>query len=522
MTSRSLPLSEKASMLLLVSLAWFASIRILWGDWRIDPQYGYGMVVPLLMLGLLLKRIPDMPSRDSLRSLNRWIGNLALMAACLILMLVIPLAEANPDWRPLGVLSSLMAVMISLFVLYLTGGMAWLRHLAFPLCFFLIAVPWPRNLEQSVMGGLMSWNAAATLEMLHWLGYEALRQGNLIVIPSGVLGIEEACSGVRSLQSGMMVSLFFGEVLRLGKWRRILLVVTAVVAALAGNILRSSLLAVVASRQGIAAVAAWHDPAGLLVLMVTFGTVTAFAYCWRGQGTTAACGRPADEPVPSCRASFAAFTVAALFLIGAMVMTELWFRMHEAEVSGIRQWSMHPIGAQGGASPVSIPPQTMKMLFYPEGFSERWPIGDHAGGQSFYFRWPSGRTSQQAVTMHNPEVCLSSIGMKLVRPLPNHVFESVGIAVPFRAWLFQSRGVPVWVFQALVEEGGDRAGEERLFDDSPMGRLRALLEGRRNRGQRMIEVAFWNLPNAQSASMALDRYVEGALTVGLIAAPMKR
>jgi len=69
-----------------------------------------------------------------------------------------------------------MAVAISLATLELIGGRAWLRHFAFPLCFFLIAVPWPRNFEQSVMGGLMSWNAAATLEILHWLGDEAIRQ----------------------------------------------------------------------------------------------------------------------------------------------------------------------------------------------------------------------------------------------------------------------------------------------------------------------------------------------------------
>jgi len=74
------------------------------------------------------------------------------------------------------------------------------------------------------------------------------------VIPSGVLGVEEACSGVRSLQSGMMVSLFFGEILRLVPGRRMLLVGAAFGAALAGNVIRSSFLAAMASRQGIAEV----------------------------------------------------------------------------------------------------------------------------------------------------------------------------------------------------------------------------------------------------------------------------
>ena len=521
----SLDLQRKSARIapaVLLVLSWFAVIRILLGDWRIDPQYGYGMVVPLLMLGLLFKRVPDSPSPQSLIAISRRAGGGVLITASLLLALTIPLAEANPDWRPVGLLASMMAVTISLATLYLLGGRPWLRHFAFPVFFFLIAVPWPRNLEQSVMGGLMSWNAAATLEILHWCGYEALRQGNLIMIPSGVLGVEEACSGVRSLQSGMMVSLFFGEILRLTAWRRVLLVGIAISAALAGNIIRSSLLAVVASRQGIASVASWHDPAGILVLLVTFGTVVLFAYRWKGAVAQSGSLPAMPAFAQTGRGCFAIFLAASFLLVAALLGTESWYRLHESESPGLRKWFLHPLGAHRGASPVVIPPQTMKMLFYPEGFSERWLIGDHAGGQSFYFCWPAGRTSQQAVTMHRPEVCLSSIGMKLIRPLPARDYYSEGITIPFRSWLFDQKGVPVHVFQSLIEEGRDGGGATSQLDDSLRGRLRVVMEGRRNRGQRMIEVAFWNLPDEQSAGKALEQYLQGALTVEMIAAPMKR
>jgi exosortase len=502
---------------LVIGLAWFAAIRTLWGDWRIDPQYEYGMLVPLLMLGLFFKRLPDRPSIQS--PCLPWIGGSVMVVSCLILALMIPMAAANPDWRAIGLLASVMAVTISLSSVYLRGGAPWLRHFAFPFCFFLIAVPWPRNFEQSVMGGLMSWNAAATLEILHWLGYEALRQGNMIVIPSGVLGIEEACSGVRSLQSGMMVSLFLGEMLRLQSWRRILLVGVAIAAALAGNIVRSSLLAVVASRQGISAVSSWHDPAGMIVLLVTFGTVAAFAYRWRCKLIPAPIPH-GDESIKV--GSSKIFLTAALLLMAALGGSELWYGLHESGSSGIRKWSLNPIGAAHGAAEVSIPQQTLKMLYYPEGFSERWLIGDRAGGQSFYLRWPAGRTSQQAVTMHNPEVCLASIGMTLLQPLPPYNYESEGIKIPFRAWLFQQRGVPVYVFQALIEEGRDGVGETHQLDDTFRGRLSAVLEGRRNRGQRMIEVACWNLPSETEAARSLHDYLKETISIEMIAAPMRR
>jgi exosortase len=503
-------------------LAWFAVIRILWGDWRIDPQYSYGMVVPLLTAGLVLKRMQDRPVSVRPRARGRLVAASALIGSALLLGMTIPLAEANPDWRPVGLLASLMAVSISLGSLYLKGGVAWLRHFALPVCFFLIAVPWPRNFEQSVMGGLMSWNASATLEILHWLGYEAMRQGNLIVIPSGVLGVEEACSGVRSLQSGIMVSLFFGEILRLGIRRRVALVAMAVFAALAGNIVRSSLLAVIGSRQGIASVSSWHDTAGMLVLAFTFGTVMILAYRWKKPPVDQGTGLHLSPDERQVRGSVTMFMGASLFLIMALGGTEFWYRLHETEVPGVRKWSLQPMGEHRGATRVMIPTETMKMLFYPEGFSERWLIGDHAGGQSFYFRWPAGRTSLQASAMHRPEVCLANLGMKLIRSLPEHVHESNGVAIPFRAWLFDQKGVPVYVFQALIEESRTQTSDPRQLDESSRGRFRAVLAGRRNRGQRMIEVAFCNLPDERTAGEALRRYLDNALTVELIAAPMRR
>ncbi|MEI6377037.1 MAG: exosortase/archaeosortase family protein, partial [bacterium] len=255
--------------LLLAAGAWFAVIRILWTDWRVDPQYSYGILVPLLVIGLLMKRWEDRPAPTAPGRSERTLAAVTMLLSAALLALVIPMAEANPDWRPLGGVAALSTFLLSMSLILMVGGKRWLRHFCLPVCFFLIAVPWPRNLEVSVMSSLMSWNTATTLEILHWCGYEALRQGNLIAIPSGILGIEEACSGIRSLQSGLMVALFFGEVFRLGLIRRLLLLLIAIGAALLGNIVRSSVLAVVASRQGLAAVASWHDPAGIMALLLT-------------------------------------------------------------------------------------------------------------------------------------------------------------------------------------------------------------------------------------------------------------
>jgi len=462
-----------------------------------------------------MKRWEDRPAASTPGRSGRMLAGASMLLSAALMALVIPMAEANPDWRPLGGLAAMLAVLLTLSLIFMTGGTVWLKHFCFPVCFILIAVPWPRNFEVSVMSSLMSWNTGTTLEILHWCGYEALRQGNLIAIPTGILGIEEACSGIRSLQSGLMVALFFGEVFRLQPVRRLLLLPISIGAALLGNILRNSVLAIVASRQGLAAVASWHDPAGILVLLLTLGSVCGAAYFWRRRKAAPPVEKSPLQHIEGLRPWVFVLiqSVSALLLLISLLGTEFWFRAHETPVVTLREWGLSPRSGVPGVSPVAVSPKTSRMLFYPEGFSERWMKADGEQGQVFYFRWPAGRTSVQAVSMHNPEVCLSSIGMHLVQQLAPLSFEGAGVKIPFKSWLFEQKGRLVYVYNTLLEDG-KLEGSTDVLDDSLRGRLQNLFSGRRNQGQRMVEVAFWNMPDEAAARAALSLYLFEALSLG--------
>ncbi len=497
---------------LIAGLAWFAVLRILSTDWRIDPQYGYGMLVPFLVIGLLLKRLDDCPPPGDPSRSARALGSALLMATSLFLAMLIPMCEANPDWRPLGWVASLAVIILTLALFQLRGGLPWVLHFGFPILFFLIAVPWPRNFELAVMTRLMLGNTSVTLEILHWLGFEAAGRGNLILLPCGVLGIEEACSGIRSLQSGLMVALFAGEVFRLSVPRRFALLILALLAALLGNILRNTLLAVVASTRGLAAVSSWHDPAGYLILILTVGAVVVSAWLWgRGSVTprpvTHTQGSPSFTPQAF---PWIACIVSALLLTGSLTGSELWFRAHEsADPSAGIRWDLHPRSGSPGVLPVTLAPRTMAMLFHPEGFSEKWTFPSGIAGQVFYFRWPPGRSSVQAMRMHSPEICLESIGMKLQAHL-----GSVTVAgIPFDSLLFSQGARLVRVFHARIREDVASGTSAEGFLDTPAERISNLLQGRRNRGERMIEIAFWNAPDENAARLALGQYLGEALTL---------
>src|SRR5207253_355257 len=93
--------------------------------------------------------------------------------------------------------------------------------------FTLVAVPWVSLVEEPIVQGLMRVVAAVASEVVALFGIPAQLEGNLIRTPGGLVGVNEACSGVRSLQTSLMIGLLFGELKRLSIFRRIVLVAVA-------------------------------------------------------------------------------------------------------------------------------------------------------------------------------------------------------------------------------------------------------------------------------------------------------
>ena len=208
--------------------------------------------------------------------------------AALLLLLPLRLFEiANPEWRLLAWIHALAVVTLTLLLLWWAGGKAWLRHFAFPVAFIFIAVPWPTALETPVIQGLMRIVAHVAAETAMLLGTPAQVEGNLIRVSNGLVGVNEACSGIRSLQTSLMIGLLFGEVKRLSVLRRLALVVCAVVIALLANFVRAVFLVMVAATENLSEVSRWHDIAGYSIIAFVFVATLALAYLL-GQETT--CG----------------------------------------------------------------------------------------------------------------------------------------------------------------------------------------------------------------------------------------
>ena len=196
--------------------------------WRGNPNYSYGWIVPVLALGFGLRRYFALEVRDLPVDRNgtafSWPVAFALVLISGAVVFSLEFAREQM-WHPQVVLTAicLLAIAFSLGLFFHRGGHDLLRAEVFPVLFFLTAVPWPARLEQPVTAALMRWVAVATAELLHWIGVEAQTSGGAIALRSGLVGITEACSGIRSLQAGIMFGLALGEWFLLRPARRFLL-----------------------------------------------------------------------------------------------------------------------------------------------------------------------------------------------------------------------------------------------------------------------------------------------------------
>lgn len=247
-----------------VGLIWLPALSRYSIEWNVNAQYHYGWSVPFLSAYLLFERFSSQPALQP-PSL-RWPVFLFMFLCALPQLPLRVIGESNTDWRMISWAIGATAFGLTFSAFYLYGGRRWMLHFAFPILFLATGIPWPSSVENFFVQGMMRFNAQVAAEFVSICGVPALALGNVIQLPNGVLGVDEACSGIRSLQSTLMASLFLGELYRIKIFGRALLVAVGVGIAFFLNVVRTSFLTWQGAFNGIEATDQWHDAAGFTIL----------------------------------------------------------------------------------------------------------------------------------------------------------------------------------------------------------------------------------------------------------------
>ena len=466
---------------------WFALFYRLAFIWETDDQYSHGWMVPLFAGWIFARRWSTRPDPAPPRRI--WPAAVALGAIWLPAAGANLILESSPEWRLVMWVFAGAVFAASLLLAWLAGGAPWRKHFAFAFFFALAAVPWPYDFEKWLTLELSMLGARITGILLNLGGILAHVQGNNIEIDAGVLGVEDACSGVRSFQSSLMVALLLGEWFGFRAGWRIFLAVAGIVAAYFLNIARMLVLCLAARQGGVGVLDHWHDPAGFAILLVSMAFLFALSLGLQKLPGATASLTPArvSGPGPATRTRTAsALTVGATALL--LLSCEAWYRVHDTRLVPVDTWAL-------AAAPTGVKEEPLGLeegLGYDEGFRRRWTDAQARSLDLIFMRWLPGRKTGTAGP-HAPDWCQRALGREITRKSPVRITRIGDLDLPYQIYTITD-GARTFHLLFTFNDGrpdADWVAAGLMGTDSHRNRrLRRALEGNRNSaGQVALQIA---------------------------------
>ncbi len=258
---------------LLVLIA--AYCRLLWPEWSHNPDLSHGFATPLICVMLILE------SRR--RGTPRWLPDVGgwnllpatAIGASVVLFALSGLLAASVGWNNVLV-EFLLSVTLAAALLSGLFCLSGTRLAALPLNWisltaagiWILSAPLPSGTYARLTLELQGWVTNGVIAVLQLIGIPARQHGNIIELTRTTVGVEEACSGIRSLLSCTYASFFFAAWQVRSPFGRALLIVLAPPLALGMNLLRSLTLTLMAN-AGVEISGFWHDATGFSILGLT-------------------------------------------------------------------------------------------------------------------------------------------------------------------------------------------------------------------------------------------------------------
>jgi exosortase len=234
--------------------------------WAQDPRYSHGYLVPAFSFFLLWFRRGRLTSCCTQRS---WLGLLLLATGMVLLLLG---TRYYQGWvRAISLLFCLAGTSL------LVGGWPMLRWAWPAIAFLVFMIPLPYRVERALGQPLQNLATVSSTYALQTLGMSALAEGNIILLSGHLrIGVAEACNGLGMLMMFFAYSTAAALVIQRPWLDRVLIVTSAIPIALAANVARIVVTAVLeATVGGEVANMVYHDLAGWLMMPLALATLWA-------------------------------------------------------------------------------------------------------------------------------------------------------------------------------------------------------------------------------------------------------
>ncbi len=250
-----------ALLALTVGAVYAETIAGLVRQWTSSPDASYGLVLAAVALAVLWKRRHALAHACADAEAGTGIG----LAALLFGVVVYVVGQLGAD----VFLTRLSFVLVVAGLLWFAAGAAAIRVAAAPLLFLLIAIPLPELVVNAVTLPMQMTASRIAEQAIGTCGIAVLRDGNVLVLPSGSLEVAEACSGLRSAVSLAAIAMLLAWTEP--SWpRRMALVLASIPTAIVMNGLRITATALASETWGAdAATGSWHEFTGWITFVAS-------------------------------------------------------------------------------------------------------------------------------------------------------------------------------------------------------------------------------------------------------------
>ncbi len=394
---------------------------MLWPEWKLNPDLSHGFFAPLIFLLLMGESRQHGAQRWLPSDRGIMLGLGAVLALGFFFFALAGVLAASLGWSHALVLFVLAVSLCCLLV----GGLLlladenvrvvpfnWISLTA--IFIWLLVAPLPPGTYSRLTLGLQSWVTGNVLQALHLLGIPARQHGNIIELVKTTVGVEEACSGIRSLLSCIFAGFFFAAWQIRRPWRRLALIIAAPLLALGMNFLRSLALTLLAN-AGHEIAGFWHDATGFAILGVTALLLAGLAIGLESKPAPVAAAPVLDPLDPPRRPQWLFWSALA-----ATAALGFFFFASSRPPGG----NLRPVPDLGALLPGSaagwqvVTPNDLYQFadilqtshLFERTYLRKTGAKDFVQFTVYIAYWPSGQASVSRVASHTPDACWPGAG----------------------------------------------------------------------------------------------------------------
>lgn len=237
--------------------------------WLGDSNNSHGLLVPLIALYFAYQKRDDLKlyisDTENLRyKFRATTFGLIVFAGSLLMYVLFYVGH-------IAFMSRLMLILSLISLVWYYFGIKFVKIILFPLLFLLFMIPVPDSFISHITLPMKTFATNLAVPLIRLFGVTLIQEGNIVHLTTCTLEVAEACSGIRSLTSMLMLGFFFAHMTKGNSYRKVILVLFAPVIAVIANVLRITGTGLLANIYGETVARGYvHDISGYLVFIFGF------------------------------------------------------------------------------------------------------------------------------------------------------------------------------------------------------------------------------------------------------------